>query len=198
MGLVMKTKFRFTGRGGQGIKFLGSALVKVAMAANFNATLSVDYTPSVRGGPIFCDVILSTEIIAYPFCDGDADYFIAIDQNGFERASECVSEKTISFIDSNTVSKPEAVIKKGKIYRVPLTKKADELNLAKSTNILTLGFLSEYLRENKSTEQERIELREEHYMAVLNGMLVRRETNINTFILGKKLYHEIYDNPKKS
>jgi len=189
----MKTKFRFTGRGGQGIKFLGSALVKVAMVANFEATLSVDYTPSVRGGPIFCDVILSTEKIAYPFCDGDADYFIAIDQNGFERACECVCTKTISFIDSNTVSKPETVIKSGKIFRVPLTKKADELNLTKSTNILSLGFLSEYLLNNKSTEHVSVELKEEHYMAGFNEMPVRfRETNKNTFILGKKLYHEIF------
>jgi Pyruvate/2-oxoacid:ferredoxin oxidoreductase gamma subunit len=163
------------------------------MVANFEATLSVDYTPSVRGGPIFCDVILSTEAIAYPFCDGDADYFVAIDQNGFKRASEAVCEKTISFIDSNTVSKPESVIKSGKILRVPLTKKADELNLTKSTNILSLGFLSEYLHENKSPEYESIELKEEHYMSVLNEMPVRfRETNINTFILGKKLYHEIF------
>ena len=53
-----KLKIRFSGRGGQGIKFLGSALVRVAMTANYYATLTVDYTPSVRGGPIYCDVII--------------------------------------------------------------------------------------------------------------------------------------------
>ena len=50
----MKLKLRLSGRGGQGIKFVGSMLVQVAMVADYYATLSVDYTPSVRGGPIFC------------------------------------------------------------------------------------------------------------------------------------------------
>ncbi|MBY9015251.1 MAG: 2-oxoacid:acceptor oxidoreductase family protein, partial [Candidatus Lokiarchaeota archaeon] len=63
----MKLKLRFSGRGGQGIKFLGSILVRVATAANYYATLTVNYTPSVRGGPIFCDVILSSAPISYPF-----------------------------------------------------------------------------------------------------------------------------------
>jgi Pyruvate/2-oxoacid:ferredoxin oxidoreductase gamma subunit len=121
-----KLKIRFSGRGGQGIKFVGSILVRVAMAANYYTTLTVDYTPSVRGGPIFCDVILSSAPISYPFCDKDADVFIAIDQNGLERASECIYEKTVSFIDENTVSNAEEIIKKGEVYRVPITRRADE------------------------------------------------------------------------
>ena len=106
----MKIKIRFSGRGGQGIKFVGSVLVKAAMEGNYNATLSIDYTPSVRGGPIFCDVIISSEPISYPFCDSDGDVFIAIDQKGIDRSSDCVYENTISFIDSNTVANPEEII----------------------------------------------------------------------------------------
>lgn len=183
----MKVKFRFSGRGGQGIKFLGSALVRVAMEANLHATLSVDYTPSVRGGPIFCDVVISSDPISYPYCDGDADYFVAIDQKGFERACECLSDTTTSFVDSHSIdSLAEEIIKKGKMRRVPITKRADEKNSTGAVNILALGFLSEHLRKTKEPD-----LSEDQYHNVFNNMR-NSEKNIQTFQFGKELYHEVF------
>ncbi|MFX1311566.1 MAG: 2-oxoacid:acceptor oxidoreductase family protein [Promethearchaeota archaeon] len=182
-----KLKIRFSGRGGQGIKFLGSVLVRVAMAANYYATLTVDYTPSVRGGPIFCDVIINSAPISYPFCDKDADIFIAIDQNGFERASECINEKTLSVIDEHTVDNVEEIIKKGTIYRVPITRRADENKMPKSANIVCLGFLSQYLKDSGKTD-----LKEEHYNQVLNDLPKRyRAINIQCYQLGQVLYQEL-------
>lgn len=184
-----KLKIRFSGRGGQGIKFVGSVLVRVAMAANYYATLTVDYTPSVRGGPIFCDVIISSAPISYPFCDKDADVFIAIDQNGFERASECIYEKTESFIDKHTIFNAEEVIKKGKIHRVPITRRADENKMPKSANILCLGLLSQYLKNNG-----KIDLKEVYFSQVLNNMPDRfRAINIKSYQLGQALYQELTD-----
>lgn len=183
----MKLKLRFSGRGGQGIKFLGSVLVRVAMAAEYYATLTVDYTPSVRGGPIFCDVILSSAPISYPFCDKDADIFVAIDQKGFERASECIYEKTFSFIDEHTIVNAEEILQKGKFYRVPITRRADENKIPKSANILCLGFLSQYLKES-----DKIVLKEEFYNQVLNSMPKRiRDINIQSYQLGQALYLEL-------
>lgn len=183
----MKVKFRFSGRGGQGIKFLGSALVRVAMEANLHATLSVDYTPSVRGGPIFCDVVISSDPISYPYCDGDADYFFALDQKGFERACECISEKTTSFIDANSIdSIAEEIIQKGNMHRVPITKHADENKVTGALNILSLGFLFEHLRKAQEPD-----LKEDQYLHVFNNMR-NSENNIRTFQLGKKLYQEIF------
>ena len=181
----MKVKFRFSGRGGQGIKFLGSALVRVAMVAKYHATLSVDYTPSVRGGPIFCDVVLSTEPISYPYCDGDADYFVAIDQKGFERATECASDTTACFIDSDSIDDTAEKIIKAPVHRVPITRRADETKMTGSVNILSLGFLSEHLKN------EEIKLTEDQYLQVFNNMR-NSENNIKTFQIGKALYHEIF------
>lgn len=147
----MKLKLRFSGRGGQGIKFLGSVLVRVAMAANYYATLTVDYTPSIRGGLIFCDVVLSSDPISYPFCDRDADIFIAIDQKGFPRASECTWEKTVSFIDVNTVDNAEEIIQKGSLHRVP-TCAADcptnAITMTNFTDVMILRQIDIALREN--------------------------------------------------
>jgi 2-oxoglutarate ferredoxin oxidoreductase subunit gamma len=182
-----KIKIRFSGRGGQGIKFLGSVLVQVAMAAKYYATLTVDYTPSVRGGPIFCDVIISSFPISYPFCDKDADVFIAIDKQGFERASECIDERTISFIDEHTIDNAEEVILVGKMHRVPITRRADENKMPNNANILCLGFLSQYLKDNGV-----LDLKEEFYDQVLNGMPERfRTINIQCYQLGQALYREL-------
>jgi len=187
---VSKLKLRFSGRGGQGIKFLGSVLVRVAMAANYYATLTVDYTPSVRGGPIFCDVVLSSDPISYPFCDKDADIFLAIDQKGFTRASECTWEKTMSFVDVNTVDNAEEIIQKGILHRIPITKRADENNVTRATNILSLGFVSQYLRD-----KGKIDIKEEHYSQILNSMPERvKDINKQSFQLGKNLYQEIFVN----
>ena len=184
----MKVKFRFSGRGGQGIKFLGTALVSVAMEANFHATLTVDYTPSVRGGPIFCDVVISDEPIAYPYCDADADYFVAIDQNGLDRAAECISENTTSYIDAHSIDdSAKEIVTKGAMYRVPITKRADDEHVTESVNILSLGFLSEQLIKNKKPD-----LSEENYISVFKKMR-NSENNIKTFQLGKDLYHEVFN-----
>ena len=185
----MKLRMRFSGRGGQGIKTLGSTLVRVAMEADYYATLTVDYTPSVRGGPIFCDVILSSAPISYPFCDKDADIFIAIDQKGFERAAECIYEKTSSFIDEHTIANAEEIIQEGKIHRVPITRRADENKLPKSANILCLGLLSQFLKDNGN-----IDLKEEYYDKVLNNMPKRfRDINIQSYQLVQALYQELID-----
>ncbi|NVM18856.1 MAG: 2-oxoacid:acceptor oxidoreductase family protein [Candidatus Lokiarchaeota archaeon] len=177
---------RFSGRGGQGIKFVGSVLVRVATAASYHATLTVDYTPSVRGGPIFCDVILGSDPISYPFCDKDADIFIVIDQKGFKRASECVHEKTISFIDEHTINNVDEIIQKGKVHRVPITRRADENKTPQSANIVCLGLLSQYLKESR-----KFDLKDDYYDQVLNNMPKRfKAVNIQSYQLGQALYQE--------
>ena len=186
----MKLKLRFSGRGGQGIKYAGTVLIRIAMAGSYFATLTVDYTPSVRGGPIFCDVVLSSNPISYPFCDKDADVFIAIDQKGFDRASECICEDTVSFVDTHTVENAEEIIKEGILYRVPITRRADENNLTKATNMVSLGFISQFFKESG-----KIDLKEEYYTQVLNTMPERfRDVNFRSFQLGRSLYKELKTN----
>ncbi len=186
----MKAKFRLAGRGGQGIKFAGSFLAKAAMKANYHTTVSVDYTPSVRGGPIFCDVIISSTPISYPFCDCDADVLLMLDQEGARRAGESVCSKTACFIDTHTVKDPEKYIKQGQLFRYPFSKRADENKIPAAVNILSLGLLSNYLRR-RTSEDELPELEDDHYHQVIESMPARfREVNLQAFELGKILYNE--------
>mgnify|MGYP001821149815 CR=1 FL=1 len=186
----MKAKFRLSGRGGQGIKFAGSFLAKAAMKANYHTTVSVDYTPSVRGGPIFCDVVISSEPIAYPFCDRDADVLLLLDQEGARRASESICQKTACFADTHTVRDPENYITQGLLIRCPFSKRADENQIPGAVNILTLGWLSQYILQ-KATGGQLPTLEEDYYQQVIGGMPSRfREVNSQAFELGKMLFAE--------
>jgi len=186
----MKAKFRLSGRGGQGIKFAGSFLAKAAMKANYHTTVSVDYTPSVRGGPIFCDVVISSEPISYPFCDRDADVLILLDQEGAQRASESINQKTACFADTHTVKDPDNYITRGLLIRCPFSKWADEKNIPGAVNILTLGWLSQYIRRNAAGGRLPA-LEDDHYRQVIENMPPRfREVNSRAFELGKMLFAE--------
>jgi 2-oxoglutarate ferredoxin oxidoreductase subunit gamma len=184
----MKTKFRLAGRGGQGIKFAGSFLAKAAMKAQYHTTVTVDYTPSVRGGPIFCDVVISSEPISYPFCDRDADVLLMLDQEGAQRASEGACHTTVCFVDAHTVSNPEKFITRGLLYRCPFSKRADEHGIAGAVNILSLGWLSRYIRQ-RTAGGELPAIEDKHYVEVIESMPEHfRITNTKAFQLGKVLY----------
>jgi Pyruvate/2-oxoacid:ferredoxin oxidoreductase gamma subunit len=186
----MKAKFRLAGRGGQGIKFAGSFLAKAAMKANYHTTVSVDYTPSVRGGPIFCDVVISSKPIFYPFCDADADILLMLDQEGAQRASESVCRKTACFVDAHTVKDPAKYIICGLLFRCPFSKRADENKIPGAVNILSLGWLSQYIR-HEGTPNELPALEDGHYRQVIGSMPRRfREVNSRAFDLGISLFDE--------
>ncbi len=187
----MKIKIRFSGRGGQGIKFVGSLVAKAAMKSDYYCTLSVDYTPSVRGGPIFSDVVISTEPIAYIYCENDADIFIALDEKNFGRAAECVGDNTICLIDSDTVTHPENYITSGSLYRIPFCRVADENNLPRLANIVALGFLSKFFEEATQNGQLSLHIPEEHIFQVIDEMAPQfREPNMKAFRIGQNLYLE--------
>jgi 2-oxoglutarate ferredoxin oxidoreductase subunit gamma len=184
----MKAKFRIAGRGGQGIKFAGSFLAKAAMKAQYHTTVTVDYTPSVRGGPIFCDVVISSEPISYPFCDRDADVLLMLDQEGIRRAGEGTCHTTVCFVDAHTVSNPEKFITRGLLFRCPFSKRADEQGIAGAVNILSLGWLSKYIHQ-KTAGGELPAIENNHYVEVIESMPEHfRKTNTKAFQLGKILY----------
>ena len=186
----MKAKFRLAGRGGQGIKFAGSFLARAAMKADYPTTVSVDYTPSVRGGPIFCDVVISSEPISYPFCDADADVLLMLDQQGAHRAGESACPKTACFVDADTVTDPEKYIPQGQLFRCPFSKRADENKIPGAVNILALGWLSQYI--SRTAARGRLPALEDgHYRQVIESMPQRfREINSRAFELGKLLFDE--------
>ena len=160
------------------------------MKAQYHTTVTVDYTPSVRGGPIFCDIVISSEPISYPFCDRDADVLLMLDQEGAQRASEGACHTTVCFVDAHTVSNPEKFITTGLILRCPFSKRADEHGIAATVNILALGWLSKYIHQ-RAAGDELPAIEDNHYIKVIESMPTHfRKTNSRAFQLGKLLYDE--------
>jgi len=160
------------------------------MKADYSTTVSVDYTPSVRGGPIFCDVVISSAPISYPFCDQDADVLLLLDQQGARRAGESVCPKTACLVDADTVKDPEKLIDRGLLFRCPFSRRADENKIPGAVNILTLGWLSQYIRQNAAGGRLPA-LADDHFREVIENMPPRfREVNSRAFELGKRLFEQ--------
>jgi 2-oxoglutarate ferredoxin oxidoreductase subunit gamma len=184
----MKAKFRLAGRGGQGIKFAAISLAQAAICARYHTSVTVDYTPSVRGGPIFCDVVISSEPISYPFCDKDANVLLMLDQTVAPRIGEGLCHKTVCIVDAHTVADPEEFITSGLLYRCPFSEQADKESIAAAANIVSLGWLSKYIRQN-AANGELPNLADVHHRQVIDKMPERfRETNSRAFRLGKMLF----------
>ena len=113
-----------------------------------------------------------------------------LDQQGARRAGESVCQKTACFVDSNTVKDPEKYIVRGLLFRCPFSKWADENKIPGAVNILTLGWLSQYIRQ-KAAGGRLPALEDDHYRQVIENMPQRfREVNSRAFELGKMLFDE--------
>ena len=109
---------------------------------------------------------------------------------GAQRAGESAYKKTACFVDAHTVKDPEKHILQGKLYQCPFSKRADDNKIPGAVNILTLGWLSKYLRQ-KAAEDELPRLEDDHYRQVIESMPKRfREVNSRAFELGKRLFEE--------
>jgi hypothetical protein len=113
-----------------------------------------------------------------------------LDQEVAQRASESVCHKTACFVDAHTVTDPEKFITTGLILRCPFSKRADEHGIAATVNILSLGWLSKYIRQ-RAADGELPAIEDNHYVKVIESMPAHfRKTNSRAFQLGKLLYDE--------
>jgi hypothetical protein len=113
-----------------------------------------------------------------------------LDQKGARRASESVCPKTACLVDAHTVKDPEKFILRGLLFRCPFSKRADENRIPGAVNILTMGWLSQYIRR-KAARGELPALDDDHYHQVIEGMPPRfRIVNSRAFELGKMLFDE--------
>jgi hypothetical protein len=113
-----------------------------------------------------------------------------LDQEGAQRAGESVCQKTACFVDTHTVKDPEKYISRGLLFRYPFSKRADENKIPGAVNILTLGWLSQYIRQ-EAADDGLPTLEDDHYRQVIESMPQRfREANLRAFELGKRLFVE--------
>ena len=132
-------KIILTGFGGQGIilaaRILGEA---AALGDHRESTFIQSYGPESRGGACSAQVIVSDDIIHYPFIK-NPDILICMSQLGYEKFSGTMKPNGILLIDQDLIH-PRS--KKQDFFSIPATRMAEELGHKMMANIIMLGFLT--------------------------------------------------------
>ena len=133
-----ETKIRFCGLGGMGVILTSIILGKAAIYDNKNAIQTQSYGPEQRGSKVKSDVIISEdELISYP-TDGKVDILVGFSQDAFNYYSDKVKENGLILINVDLI---KIKTDSDKIYKIPASSIAKELNNEKILNMIMLGSL---------------------------------------------------------
>jgi len=129
-----------TGFGGQGIVLAGQILGKAAsLLDGKESTLTQSYGPEARGGACSAQVIISDNVIHYPYAR-NLDILVCMSQGGFEKYGNLLKDDGTLIVDQDLV-KVETK-RAGSLFAIPATRMADELGRKMMANIVILGFLT--------------------------------------------------------
>ncbi|HPE37518.1 MAG TPA: 2-oxoacid:acceptor oxidoreductase family protein, partial [Spirochaetales bacterium] len=95
----MRTEFRLSGSGGQGLLLAGIVLAEAAILEDKNAVQTQSYGPEARGGASKAEVVISGEDIDYPKAT-DPDYLLALTQESYKSFGPLMGKGTI-IVDSS-------------------------------------------------------------------------------------------------
>ena len=132
----MRKEIRFAGFGGQGIILAGYIAGKAAAVYDDkDAIFSQSYGPEARGGACAAEVVVADEAIDYPLMSHPT-ITVIMSQEAFQRYGSTVQEGDILILDQDLV---ETDTQGKNVYRVPLTRLAEELGRRIVANIVMLG-----------------------------------------------------------
>ncbi len=133
----MRTEFRLSGSGGQGLVLAGIVLAEAAILDDKNAVQTQSYGPEARGGSSKAEVVIADEDIDYPKAT-DPDYLLALTTDAY-RTYGRLHGKGIIIADSSVTLDPEI---KAKTVQVPiLDTAANVVGKKVVANIVALGVL---------------------------------------------------------
>ena len=136
----MRINIRFAGAGGQGVILASVLLAKgYGLGENYNIAQTQSYGPEARGGAYRAEVVVSDEEIDYMKVD-TADVFIALNQVGYDKYIDEVSDDGLVLINSTLVESDDP-----DHYQIPATEIAEEMGKPFVVNIVTPGALTRLL-----------------------------------------------------
>jgi 2-oxoglutarate ferredoxin oxidoreductase subunit gamma len=127
------------GFGGQGVVLAGKLLATAALAEGREVVWAPSYGPEMRGGPVDCTVIVSTERIGSPEVSL-ADSLLIMDRASLDRFSTRVKPGGLLIVNSTLVPAPEAA-DDCTVLLIPATEAASELGEPRAANVVMLGAL---------------------------------------------------------
>ncbi|MBP7095935.1 MAG: 2-oxoacid:acceptor oxidoreductase family protein [Spirochaetia bacterium] len=133
----MRTEFRLSGSGGQGLLLAGIVLAEAAILEGKNAVQTQSYGPEARGGASKAEVVVSEDDIDYPKAT-DPDFLLALTGEAYRTYGKAMG-KGLVIVDSSVGESAEVT---ARTVRVPiLATAADELGKKVVANIVALGVL---------------------------------------------------------
>ncbi len=127
-------QIRIAGVGGQGVILAGLILGEAAAIEGLNVIQTQDYSSQSRGGASVADVVISSDLI-YDVIVANADILVALSQKAYEENKDVLKEDGLLIVDLDLV-RPDRP-HKGSSF----TKRAEELGLKMSYNMIVLGYL---------------------------------------------------------
>lgn len=132
----MRTEFRLSGSGGQGILKAGLVLSEAAILENLNVAQTQSFGPEARGGSSKTEVVISDVDIDYPK-NTDPDYLLALTAEAYKVYGPAQG-KGVIIVDSSVALDPEI---KAKTYSLPIIETAKKTGKVIVANIVALGVI---------------------------------------------------------
>lgn len=134
----MRTEFRLSGSGGQGLLLAGIVLAEAAILEDKNAVQTQSYGPEARGGASKAEVVISDEDIDYPKAT-DPDFLLALTPESYRTYGKLMG-KGLIIVDASVPLSDEI---KARTVSVPILKTAaEDLGKKVVANIVALGALA--------------------------------------------------------
>jgi 2-oxoglutarate ferredoxin oxidoreductase subunit gamma len=133
----MRTEFRLSGSGGQGLLLAGIVLSEAALLDGKHVSQTQSFGPEARGGSSRAEVVISEKDIDYPKCT-DPEYLLALTADSYKTYG-VMSVKGTIVVDSSVTLDPAI---KAKTISVPIIETAtNKIGKAIVTNIVALGVI---------------------------------------------------------
>lgn len=134
----MRKEIQIAGFGGQGVVLGGTILGKAAaLYDGCEAVLTQAYGPEARGGASSSSLVISDELIDYPFVQ-HPDVLVVLSQEAYTKFRPEASQDAFILIDEGLVTPWDD----DRVYRIPATRLAEEMGQRRVANVIMLGFLT--------------------------------------------------------
>lgn len=138
---MAKTEIKVGGFGGQGIILTGYIIGKAAaIYDNMNATMTQAFGPEARGSACSSQVIVSDDIIRYPYVKMP-QIMVIMSQEAFTKFSPQLDSKGTMLIEEELVD-PTGLPDTVKLFKIPATRIAEELGRKVILNMVMAGFFT--------------------------------------------------------
>ena len=128
------------GFGGQGVLTAGKLLLYAAYKQGRKVTWFPSYGNEMRGGSANCNVVISDERIASPYCD-HPDVLIVLNGPSIDKFQGTMKPGGKMFVNTSLIEESKITRDDVEVFRAPVTDLAISLGNERAANICMLGYL---------------------------------------------------------